>query len=133
MRSFYVWNEIWDDCNNLVREIKAKEYGIEMVVGISRGGVIPAAMLARQLDLPMTSIRMEEGLEQFGDTVCLVVDDIYDSGDTMGLVWYSGGKKHVYCCLYDKNLHPEKGLPDHAVDIDTTNWVVFPCESEDDE
>ena len=129
----YSWRQVWTDVDALIEEIKKQEVGIEMVVGVSRGGMIPAAMFARQMGLPLVSIEVGEGLEQYGDTTCLVVDDIFDSGNTMMDLFKSGGRAHVYVCLYDKNLHPELGLPDYAIDLDTEEWIIFPWESEDNE
>lgn len=132
-RRYKEWIVVWKDILELVSEIRENGLEYDLVVGISRGGLVPAAMMARQLDLPMVSIHMEEGLEQFGDRRCLVVDDIFDSGCTMGLLWCSGGEQHTYMCLYDKDLHPEVQVPNFAVGLNTTDWVVFPWESEDDE
>lgn len=131
------WGFIWPEINRLAKKIQGDSLVAEMVVGVSRGGLIPAAMLARQLNLPFVSIDPDEGLHQFGENCVVIMDDIFDTGDTLNKLFEEGGgERHIYCCLYNKNqpideLHMLQS-PDYAVDIHTDRWVVFPWESEDD-
>jgi hypothetical protein len=131
------WNFIWTEINRLATQIEDSGREPEMVVGIARGGIIPGAMLARQLNLPFMSIDPDECLAQWGNICIVVMDDIFDFGDTMNKLFENGvGDKHIYCCLYNKNiaideLHTLK-KPDFAIDLFTDKWIVFPWESEDE-
>ena len=130
------WHFVWSEINRLVKQISVDRRCPEMVIGISRGGLIPAAMIARQMNLPLVSMEAGEDLAQFGQhgTCCLIVDDIFDTGKTITDLWITDQyEQHIYCCLYNKNIsHPEMKQPDYAIDVHTDKWVVFPWESEDD-
>jgi xanthine phosphoribosyltransferase len=126
------WDFLWQDIQNLVKRIAVDRRCPEIVVGVSRGGMVPAAMIARQLALPLVSVDPEENLAQFG-CCCLIVDDIFDSGATLERLRETDEyEQHVYCCVYNKNLPVDVRQPDYAVDLRTTDWIVFPWESEDE-
>ena len=68
----------WDDINTSVKVLCEKiitEYpNIDSVMGLPRGGLIPAVLISHQLDLPFV-------LHPGKNT--LVVDDINDTGETL--------------------------------------------------
>jgi len=122
------WDKVWEDCLKIVKMIQTEGYMPGLVIGIARGGLIPAAMIARQLGVPMVSIGPTEDVRFFGPG-CLVVDDIFDSGKTLNDV-YTEENRHV--TLYDKDYLVEyPSRPDWTVIEGNARWVVFPWESED--
>ena len=131
------WDNVWEDLNHLVKEIEDSGCVFEFVVGISRGGLVPAAMIARQLHLPLVGMDPTECVQQFGANNVLIVDDIFDTGDTLNHIYEDGGEHQVYCCLYNKNILIDElhmlRKPHFAVDAGTQEWIVFPWESENDD
>jgi len=89
----YPWNKIDD----LVQEIKNKSSNFKPthIVGIARGGLIPAVMLSHQLNLPMETLGVSfrdnkathhTKFKPVKDARYLIVDDINDSGTTFKVV-----------------------------------------------
>ena len=72
---------------------RAERWGPDAVVGIARGGLIPATMAATTLALPLASIAFERGRDStnwigppVGGRRILLIDDGCSSGRTMGSV-----------------------------------------------
>lgn len=89
----YPWNKIDD----LVKEIsnKAGTYKPTHIVGIARGGLVPAVMLSHRLNLPMETLGVSfrdnkathhTKFKPIKDARYLIVDDINDSGVTFKVV-----------------------------------------------
>jgi len=78
--------------------------GIDFIIGVSRGGLVPAALLAAKIDKPLAAAYINRDDEIFFDRQdwikgknVLVVDDIVRSGKTLWLL---------------KNYLEKSGLPD---------------------
>ena len=80
----------------LSRKIMDSAWKPEFVIGVGRGGLVPAVYISHQLDLPMLSIDHSSRVPGFADellakvaamsaggTRLLFVDDINDSGGTI--------------------------------------------------
>lgn len=93
---YYSYEMFRDDCDRLVHEIKMKGKVYTYIVGIARGGSIPAVHLSHRLNLPMKNVswstfhkeQMRESAIDVADDIMdgkqiLIVDDILDSGRTM--------------------------------------------------
>lgn len=97
------WSEVQRLCHRLAIMIRSSGYVPDVVVAISRGGYVPARLICDYLDImALTSIRTEHYLSGcvkqaqviIRDPLCadikdlrvLLVDDVNDSGDTLGLV-----------------------------------------------
>ena len=89
----YPWNKIDD----LVKEIDSRvsTYKPTHIVGIARGGLVPAVMLSHQLNLPMETLGVSfrdnkathhTKFKPINDARYLIVDDINDSGTTFKVV-----------------------------------------------
>lgn len=86
------------------------------VFGIPRGGVVPAAMVAARLGVPIATS---------GQPGVLVVDDLVDSGRTLSR-WLEAG--HRADALFVK---PEAGAAHCAPRaVPVSGWVVFPWEDQ---
>ena len=46
---FYTWDEQFDDTNKMCDQLEADEFIPDVVVGISRGGLIPGVMYFTQI------------------------------------------------------------------------------------
>ena len=71
---YLTWEEVDDLVNILKQKVLDELPEIGSVMGIARGGLIPAVMLSHKLGVPYTNLI---------DPNTLVVDDICDSGVTI--------------------------------------------------
>ena len=129
------WEELHRDTRALAWRLADLQF--EKIVGIARGGLVPAAIVARELSIrnvDNVSIasyegkvqgqpRVMKGLEGDGEGV-LVVDDLVDTGVTARLVRELLPKAHI-ATVYAK--------PAGRDDVDTfvtmvsqDTWIVFP-------
>lgn len=133
-------------CNPAVHDL-----GIERIIGISRGGLLPAIIISNELNIPMTPIAYSSKsgkgnnknhtnvLPDIAERVLYFVEDIIDSGFTMREIIYhyqSLGKTCYSFALYTKETAKEVFIPTfHWIKIppDVKDWVVFPFEKNDTE
>lgn len=97
------WTEFYKTNNRLIEQIKASGKQYDYVLAITRGGVFPAYFMAKALDLPIETINLSSYEDQqagqivhttvegfscnvLDPTKCLLVDDIFDSGQTIRYV-----------------------------------------------
>ena len=90
-------NYSWSKIDDLVYEVynRARSFHPTHIVGITRGGLIPAVMLSHLLDLPMETLGVSfrdkkathhTKFKPIDDARYLIVDDINDSGTTFKVV-----------------------------------------------
>lgn len=131
-------NQIADDINNVGIDV-------DMVVGVSRGGLVPAVYLSHLLDRPLVPISYSSK-EGKGDdknhkntvpevspgTVVLIVDDICDTGHTMRElhnIYVDMGAIVFTACLYYRQTQNNHTPVFHCVTLTKDDgWVVFPFE-----
>ena len=133
----------------LSRTIIASEWSPEFVIGVGRGGLVPAVYISHQLDLPMLSIDHSSRVPGFADELLakvaamsagsrlLFVDDINDSGGTITYIRDLLGGNGCdttnlrFAVLIDNER--SKAQVDYWTDkIDRDEdkrWFVFPWES----
>jgi hypoxanthine phosphoribosyltransferase len=105
---YYSWKEVQGACLDIARQINNSTWRPDYIVGITRGGLVPAVLLSQYLEVPMKSldVSLRDGgdcvsncgmaddaygynAENDGDQVCkniLVVDDINDQGSTIAWI-----------------------------------------------
>ena len=92
--------------HDIIRDLRQDGFEPDYIVGLTRGGLVPAVMLSHYLDVPMHSLKVSlrddiEGTESnlwmaedaYNGKKILVVDDINDSGATLNWIredWPSG-------------------------------------------
>lgn len=140
------WNEIYDGCVELADQIKKSGFNPEIIVGVARGGWIPARILSDLLgNTFVASIRVEfyKGVaetakkpvvsQQVSTSVAgkrvLVVDDVADTGESLVTVRQNlvshGASEVKIATLHYK---PRSILrPDFYV-RETSAWIVYPHE-----
>ena len=141
-KSFPVsWDQLHRDAKALAWRLL--EHGpFTRLVAITRGGMVPAAVIARELDLHMidtvciTSYNWQEqgdssilkGVEDSDGEGCLVIDDLVDTGGTLRTVRKMLPKAH-FACVYAK---PDgKPLVDTFItEVSQDTWILFPWDSE---
>ena len=87
---WYDWKEMRRDVNTLCREIVLDKFDPQVIVGISRGGLLPGVMMSHWLQKPFKPVKAalrdfpewEDYLPKKTDERVLIVDDICDSGET---------------------------------------------------
>ena len=111
----------WDEIQNCVEILCTKIFmdypNIDSVMGLPRGGLIPAVLISHQLGLPFV-------LHPGKNTI--VVDDINDTGHTLskapGAYWavlHNKPTSKFKDCIYAKEVGDQ--------------WLVYPWEREDSE
>jgi hypoxanthine phosphoribosyltransferase len=154
MNKRYVgWDTVERQVKRLINDIKNSEWTPDLIVGIVRGGAIPAVWMSNITSIPaemakvsfrddtikhpVLSLTMLKRITQ-SNFKTLIVDDINDSGET--LIWIQkkireynmqAEKQVKYACLMDNQPSNFKDLDYSAEkinkDIDP-EWIVFPWE-----
>jgi hypoxanthine phosphoribosyltransferase len=108
---FYSWSEVEGAVLEIARQLTISEWKPDYIVGLTRGGLIPATLLSQYTNIPMhtlnvslrdnqTDIGPESNLwmaedafgynaSEVGEPLCkniLVVDDINDQGSTLNWI-----------------------------------------------
>ena len=105
---FYNWQQVQGACLEIVRQMQQDEWMPDYIVGITRGGAIPAVLISQFLNVPMNALKvslrddadgtesntwMAEDAYGYNGPVglpmaknILVVDDINDSGATIAWI-----------------------------------------------
>lgn len=86
------------DLERIIISLNESGFAPDYILGIARGGLVPAVYLSHRLKLPMLSVRISlrdhshtDDLEVVANKLrqgkrILVIDDICDSGDTLRLI-----------------------------------------------
>ncbi|MXV44709.1 xanthine phosphoribosyltransferase [Saccharibacter sp. 17.LH.SD] len=138
------WDQLHRDARILATALMRQHAPFRGLVAITRGGLIPAAILGREMgcrlieSVSVVSYEGEEGTQQepkllkaptaAGDGEgFLIVDDLVDSGVTARYV-REMLPKAVFACLYAK---PDgKPFTDHFVtEVAQDTWVLFPWDT----
>ena len=115
----------------LANKIKASNKEYDCVVGVLRGGAVPAVYLAHALNLPLEMINWQtrdgfkkEVKESLLDKKCLFVDDICDSGKTIKEL------REVYNSIDIAVVYQRRTVSraDYFGEAIGKDWVVFPWE-----
>jgi xanthine phosphoribosyltransferase len=137
------WDQLHRDARALAEAVM-KRGPFRGIVAISRGGLIPAAIVARELEcrlvesISVISYAQEAGTAQppeiikpapaAGDgTGFLIVDDLVDSGETARLV-RQALPKAMFGCLYAKpNGRAVADL--FVAEVTQDTWILFPWDT----
>jgi len=138
------WDDVQSLCRKLAEKIHKDRPDMNRMLAITRGGLFPAGILARELNIKLidtVGIESYSGNEQkevsearilkefnqrFSHNI-LVVDDLADTGNTLRLLRKSLINP-VICTLFVK---PEgAGLVDYyAEEVGQATWVRFPWDT----
>ena len=111
------WSEIHELVNILCKKIIMEYPTIDSVMGLPRGGLVPAVMISHELGLPYV---IHPGKNT------LVVDDINDTGHTL-----SKAPGVYHAVLHHKPT--SKFKPNFYAKEVGEEWLVYPWEREDSE
>lgn len=137
------YDDVETMCDDLAQRIRC-----DLVVGIKRGGVVPALHLSHSLGVPMEVVTWQtrDGVTQEADNqvvkdavlagkTVVFVDDINDSGLTMSEVIHAYGwsicenPDIMFASLVEKTSTKERSHIT-SMRIDTSNWITFPWENQ---
>jgi len=137
------WGQLHQDCKALAWRI-IDERPFEWIIGIARGGLIPAAIMARELNIHRIdticvssyTIRNQGEISLLKDlndpggdqTKWLIIDDLVDTGKTANLIRNRFPKAH-FATVYAK---PE-GRPfvdTFITEVSQDTWILFPWDAE---
>ena len=119
-KTYLGWGGIEELVDILASNIKSN-LEIDSIMGLPRGGLIPAVMLSHKLNVPLVFEPTEK---------TLIVDDICDSGVTFIEIdnKYPNLK---FACLHFKP-HTSKFIPHiWAGSWISDNWIIYPWERHD--
>jgi hypoxanthine phosphoribosyltransferase len=139
-----------DEVETLARRLEADDWRPDFLVGIGRGGLVPAAYLSHRTGIQMLSVDHSSGEAGFGDELLdklakkitsgsniLIVDDINDSGGTIQYLRAAieaktdePGRLRVAVLVH--NVRSKAKAEYHGSEIDRDldkRWYVFPWEA----
>ncbi|MBU2559822.1 phosphoribosyltransferase [archaeon] len=140
------WDDIEEQCNILAREIKEKGVPFDVIIGISRGGWVPARLLSDILDNDEVDTLRVKFYKSVGETAkrpeilfstqidlegkdVLLVDDIADTGESLIATVVHLRMKNVRSIFVATLVKKPQSrfIPDLFV-ADISEWVIFPWE-----
>ena len=132
----YTWNEFDEDINHLYQQIKhwfTDDKKPKLIIGIARGGLIPAVALSHLLEIPFKSTTWQDrdgGTKEniFIPDDSLVVDDINDTGLTFKGVCTGFNTRFSTVSLWQR----QSSLfdVDFRARLCDNEWIVFPWEKD---
>ena len=102
---YYTWQQVEGAVLDIARQMFAHDWKPEYIVGLTRGGLVPANLLSQYTGIPMHTLNVslrdsnsgESNLwmaeDAFKGKKILIVDDINDTGATIDWIkqdWPSG-------------------------------------------
>jgi len=150
IKQHVTWEQFFAHCNDLSQQLKDKD--ITDIIGIARGGLIPAQYIAYSLDISRVHScgiatysrddkKMSDAFKMIYQSVnvkgwenrnILIIDDIADSGDTFNMFlsnhhFNSSARNKIYtAALHYKKGKCQFGLDHWAEEVENDTWVVYP-------
>ena len=131
----------WNDIENLVKKtalkIKKINKKYDLIIGIKNGGIIPAILISRELDIndiEFITIRKNKifKFNKFHEDkkYVLIIDEIYDTGKTFSIVnEYFKRFEYDYACLVSRYRIPDNNKIVTGKVLNHKRWIVFPWEN----
>jgi uncharacterized protein len=134
-KEYCTWQEIELLVEGLAHTIQISGKKFDVILAITNGGIIPARLIARELDInhiqfiPIRNkqLHIEEMLPLLKGTKYLVIDDIYDTGDTYNKV-YSVIREFDCDFAFLMTRYKDSNASLVAKVLNHEKWIVFPWE-----
>jgi hypoxanthine phosphoribosyltransferase len=124
---YHTWQDVENQVQDILRQLHLSNWQPDYVVGLTRGGLVPANLISQYLEVPMetlkVSLRDDNSLPEsnlwmaedayYGKKI-LIVDDINDSGAT--LKWIQENWEE---------FHPSKPEPWSTIWNSTVRFAVL--------
>jgi xanthine phosphoribosyltransferase len=103
---YYTWQDVENQTQEILRQLQLDSWRPDYVVGLTRGGLVPANLISQYLKIPMETLKVslrdggepESNLwmseDAYHEKKILIVDDINDSGATLNWIkhdWENSG------------------------------------------
>nr|WP_320193905.1 xanthine phosphoribosyltransferase [uncultured Desulfobacter sp.] len=135
------WEQLHRDAKALSRRLHDLNRPWKGIVAVTRGGLVPAAIIARELDIHLVDticITSYDWQSQGDSTILksmagdgdgmLIIDDLVDTGGTAKIVRQMLPKAY-FATVYAKPAG--KPLVDvHVTEVSQDTWILFPWDSE---
>lgn len=134
------WEQLQRDCRSLARRLVTRPW--DRIIGIARGGLVPAAIIARELDVRLVDtvcissyslreqgdLQVLKNIDLSGDPDrTLIVDDLVDTGRTAAFVRNMMPGAHFVSVYAKPAGHP---YVDDCVDsVSQDTWILFPWDA----
>jgi xanthine phosphoribosyltransferase len=135
------WDQFHRDCKALAWRLVEKQDEWAGIIGITRGGLIPAGIVARELDIKVietigissyddksqreVKILKTVNTEMIGDGKnWLVIDDLVDTGNTAKIIRQTLPKAH-FATVYAKPAG-EPLVDTYVTWVSQDTWIYFP-------
>lgn len=156
-KEFIEFDHMYPLVHSLIRDISNSKWRPEIVVGITRGGLLPALMISHYFEIPMCSLQIN--LRDHKELTCsddvlackafgkdqtqqnmLIVDDINDTGATIQWIKNDWGRYDVDGGVWHQttrfatlvhNLSSSQDVDYYCIEINKAEddvWMVFPWE-----
>lgn len=149
----YSWIDFDQDIGHIYSQLNSDKWIPDYIVGVKRGGLIPAIRLSHLLNKPLImmscqlrdskdkEVRLYEVEEIPKDKNVLIVDDICDSGITLSqiiLKFFTNGFSidNIKTCSLIYNTSQKFIVDYNSREIDRNQdqrWILFPWEANLDE
>ncbi|WP_404712819.1 phosphoribosyltransferase [Sphingomonas sp. MMS24-J13] len=144
------YGEFVSDVHAIADALKADHWRPDHLVGIGRGGLVPAAYLSHRTGISMLSVDFSSGVPAFADELLhklaastregqriLLIDDINDSGRTIealnkSLIAEGGVIDNIRVAVLIDNVRSVAKVQYRSRTIDRATdkrWFVFPWEA----
>jgi hypoxanthine phosphoribosyltransferase len=135
-KEYCSWHEIESLTKIVADKIRRLNKTYNAILGITNGGIIPARLMAHELNIdhiqliPVRHKKLykEEMPLLFNDKKYLIIDEIYDTGETFFKVYDA---VRIFDCefafLMSRYEHNRRGTYIGKV-LNHNNWIVFPWE-----
>lgn len=151
---YYNWDHIEIACRDIYKEIVNDSFKPDLVIGLTRGGLVPAVILSHRFDVPMDTLKIslrdhiskggtykDYGLPQAN---ILIVDDINDSGATIKYLkeiwehsscqnWVELWHKKIRFATVVDNISSQSKVDYRYTTVNKAEedvWIVYPWETE---
>ena len=152
---YYSWDHIDIACTDIYKDIVSDSFKPDLIIGLTRGGLVPATILSHKFDVPMDTIKLslrdhiskgglykDYGLPQAN---ILIVDDINDTGATIKHLkevwehnlmtnWYELWHKKVRFATIVDNVSSQARVDYRYITINKAEedvWIVYPWEKDE--
>lgn len=143
---YYTPNQINSYLLGIARQMYKDNFRPDYIVGLARGGLIPAIKLSHYLNIPMYALNKEESNfwmaeDALEGTHILVIDDINDTGATIKALkddWASsqgdwgkifGFNVKFAVCIDNESSEQAVDYVGHSINkVENPEWCVFPWE-----
>jgi hypoxanthine phosphoribosyltransferase len=119
---YYSWHDIERQTQEILRQITLSNWHPDYVIGLTRGGLVPANLISQYLAVPMECLKVslrddasqpEHNLwmaeDAYNGKRILIVDDINDSGATLNWIkqdWedFHPSKREPWATIWGSNV-----------------------------